>query len=112
VHDGRQLLQAWIGHGHHTDIGVDGAEWIIFRGNLRAVSALNNVDFPTFGKPTFRSEWALSLSRPAVQPGHGAFRTLFEQQGYATAAVLTASRMRSGRQPNTAARRTDHRPSR
>ena len=36
MHDGGQLLQTRIRHRHHADIGINGAEGIILRGDLRA----------------------------------------------------------------------------
>ena len=35
IDDRRQCIEARIGHGHHTDIGLDGAERIVFRLNAR-----------------------------------------------------------------------------
>ena len=44
-----------VGDLDHADVRLDGAERIVRRFRLAAVSALNSVDLPTLGSPTIPS---------------------------------------------------------
>ena len=45
MHDGRQFFQPRIGHRHHAYIGIDGAEGIVLRRDLRARQCIEQRGF-------------------------------------------------------------------